>query len=386
MATPIYLDYNATTPLDPAVADAMRTVMAQHVGNPSSGHVFGRVGREAVDRARRQLADLIGAPPDACIFTSGGTESNNTVIRGVLSPGVDPAGVHVITSAVEHPATLEPCARLRARGVAVTVLPVDRSGRVDPAAVARAIRPETTLVTIMLAQNEVGTLQPIVEIAAVARERGVRVHTDAAQAPGKIPIDVDALGVDYLSIAGHKLYAPQGVGALYVRPGAPFEPFMLGAGHEGGRRAGTENVLEIVGLGAAAERAAGCLDADVTRLGDLTDTLWHELGARIQGIVRHGPDAPEERLPNTLSVAFPGVASHALVAVLGDRLAVSAGSACHADRVSVSPVLTAMGVDAGLAAGTVRLSVGRATTREEVSEAAALIASEIGRLSSGGGR
>ncbi|MFV1959795.1 MAG: cysteine desulfurase family protein, partial [Planctomycetota bacterium] len=269
---PIYLDHNATTPIDPAVAEAMLPFLHEHFGNPSSGHVFGHRTREAVENAREHVAALLGAAPEEIVFTSGGTESNNTVLKGVARAAGGRRG-HFVTSAVEHPAVLEPCRALEREGFDVTVVPVDRCGRVDPQQVEDAIRDDTLLVSVMHANNEVGTIQPIREIAERAHARGVLVHTDAAQSVGKIPVGVDDLGVDFLSVAGHKLQAPKGVGALYVRRGREIPPLIHGATHEGGRRAGTENVLEIVGLGRAAQVAAREGERTTAHLRALRDRL-----------------------------------------------------------------------------------------------------------------
>jgi cysteine desulfurase len=380
---PLYLDYNATTPVDPAVVQAMTPFLGDgvsawnaHFGNPSSSHARGQAAREAVEHARAQVAGLIGAQPDEIVFTGGGSEASNLALKGVVFAkfrglfGRWARGAHVVTCAVEHPATLQPCAFLERLGCRVTVLPVDRHGSVDPGAVRRALGRDTTLVSIMHSNNEVGTLQPVRDIAAAARERGALVHTDCAQSLGKVPVDVNDLGVDLLSVAGHKLYAPKGVGALYVRRGARLEPLIHGAGHEGGRRAGTENVPYLVGLGRACELARWSLPEAIGHLGRLRDRLWERLRADFGDRVALNGH-PERRLPNTLNVSFLG---HVGADVLGrvPGVAASTGSACHEGHVSVSPVLAAMGVPAGQARGAVRLSVGRFTTEEDVDRAAAL--------------
>jgi len=365
----IYLDYNATTPTDPRVAEAMRPYLTGFYGNPSSSHRAGREARAAVDRARALVASCLGCRPDEIVFTSGGSESNNMAIRGVVAAR---GGGHVITSAVEHPAVLEVVLALEMEGrISLTVVGVDRQGRVDPEEVAAAIRPDTVLVTLMLANNEVGTLQPVGEVTAVCRDRGVACHTDAAQAVGKIPVDVAELGVDLLSVAGHKLYAPKGIGALFLRRGTAVEPLIRGAGHEMGLRAGTENILEEVGLGVACEIVHDELGDELPRLQALRDRLDQRLRDGCPDLVVHGD--PEERLPNTLSGALPGVDASGLLSVLGDEVAASLGAACHADLVKVSHVLHAMGVDTSTARSTIRLSVGRFTTEEEIDEAAARI-------------
>ena len=376
----IYLDYNATTPVDPRVADAMRPFLTGGWGNPSSLHRPGREARAAVERARGQVAACLGCRPEEVVFTSGGSESDNLAIRGVVGAR---GGGHVVTSAVEHPAVLEVVRALeRESRIALTVVAVDRRGRVDPDAVAAALRPDTVLVSVMLANNEVGTLQPLAEITARCRERGVLVHTDAAQAVGKIAVDVAALGVDLLTVAGHKLYAPKGIGALFVRTGVRLEPLIRGAGHEMGLRAGTENVLEIVGLGAACELVTAELDSELPRLAAQRDRLATALREAVPAMTEHGD--PAARLPNTLSVAFPGIDAGLLLARLGDEVAASAGAACHAEDVEVSHVLEAMDVDTATALGTVRLSVGRFTTDAEVDRAATLIAGLVRQLTPGG--
>jgi len=371
---PIYLDHNATTPLDPRVADAMAPYLRDHFGNPSSSHAFGRAAREAVNTARAQVAGLIGAHPDEVIFTSGGSEADNMAVFGTAEARQD-QGRHVITTAVEHPAVLEPCRVLEHRGWGLTVLPVDAVGRVDPADVAAALRPDTVLVSVMHANNEVGTIEPLAEVAALCRAHGAWLHSDAAQSVGKVPVNVDALGVDLLTVAGHKLYGPKGIGALYVRRGRTPARFIHGAGHEAGRRAGTENVLAIVGLGKAAQLAAEQLADDMAHARALRDRLRDGLGAAVPGIHINGD--LQDGLPNTLSVALPGARAADLLRELGDRLAASPGAACHADGVAVSGVLTAMGVSPDRALGTVRFSVGRATTDGEIDRAVALVAAAL---------
>jgi len=359
----IYLDYNATTPTDPRVADAMRPFLTAIFGNPSSDHRAGREARQAVDTARCQVARCIGAHPDEIVFTSGGTESNNLALRGVVA---ECGGGHVITSAIEHPAVLEVVLEMeRHLGVEVTIVGVDSTGRVDPGAVADALRSDTVLVSLMLANNEVGTLQPVTEVAHMCRDRGVLVHTDAAQALGKLPVNVEQLDVDLLSIAGHKLYAPKGIGALYVRKGTHIWPVIFGAGHERGLRPGTENVLEIVGLGKACELVGEGLTEEIPRLSVLRDRLSSVLRRRRPDIIEHGD--PNHRLPNTLSVAFPGVwAAEVLTRLDALGVAASAGAACHEGGAVLSHVLWAMGVEAEIGRSTLRLSVGRFSTEEDV--------------------
>ena len=367
---PVYLDYNATTPTDPEVADAMRPYLEDFFGNPSSAHPFGEKAREAVRKARTRVAELLGCDPSELVFTSGGTESNNFALKGAAY-ALRESGKHIITSAVEHPAIMEVCRYLENEGFRITIVPVDRTGRVNPDDVGRAIMPETILVSIMHANNEVGTIEPIDEIGRIARHHGIVFHTDAAQSVGKIPTRVDALGVDLLSLAGHKLYGPKGIGALYIRQGTALHTFIHGAGQEGGRRAGTENVLEIVGLGTACEIAGRDMEKNAGRMKEMRERLHRGV---MQGPVKpHLNGHPECRLPNTLSVSFPGVQASALLEKLKEKVAASAGSACHADRVSISPVLEAMGVPEKIALGTVRLSTGKSTGPDEIDKAVAAI-------------
>ncbi len=372
MDAPVYLDFNATTPVDPAVREAMLPFLGEHFGNPSSSHVYGRRAREAVEAARAEVAALIGAAADEIVFTGCATESNNLAIQGVAR-ALRAARRHLVTSAVEHPAVARPCERLAEDGWELTVVPVDGEGRVDPEAVARALCPDTALVTVMHANNEVGTVQPVAEIAAVARARGVLVHTDAAQSVGKVAVDVNTLGVDLLTLAGHKFYAPKGVGALYVRRGTPIAPVLLGADHERGLRPGTENVAFVVAIGAAARlvRERGSVAAE--RLRRVRDLLHGLLREGVPGLALNG--AVDHRLPNTLHVSFPGVSGRALLAAAAGEVAASLGSACHSEGDAVSGVLAAMGLGPERARGAVRLSVGLMTTEGEVTRAAgALVA------------
>ncbi len=372
---PIYLDTNATTPLDPRVADAMRPHLSEIFGNPSSTHAFGAAARAAVDRARDQVAALLGAAPDEIVFTSGGSEANNHAIKGAAWARRD-RGRHLVISAVEHPAVAEVAAWLEQEGWRVSRLPVDGKGRVDPADLAGVIDHTTVLVSVMHANNEVGTLQPIRELAAIAHDHGAWLHTDAAQSVGKVPVNVHDLGVDLLTVAGHKLYAPKGVGALFVRRGLTLTPLIHGAGHEGGRRAGTENVLAEVGLGEACALAASALPATTARLAALRDRLQAGLLAACPQAVVHGD--PAHRLPNTLSIAFPDKRADVILAAVSDRVAASAGSACHEGCDVISGVLAAMSVPPALARGTLRLSVGRFTTEAEIDAAVATLAGALG--------
>lgn len=369
----IYLDHNASTPIDPAVREAMLPYLADFHGNPSSSHQAGRPMRQAVDKARRQVAGFLGAESEEIIFTASGTEANNHVIKGVADRLKD-RGRHIVTSAVEHPAVTNPCRYLADRGYEVTFVAVDSMGRVESAAVIDAIRSDTILVSIMHANNEVGTIQPIAEIAKFARSRGIYVHTDAAQTCGKIPTRVDDLGVDFLSIAGHKLYAPQGIGALYVRSGIEIEPLLHGAGHEDGRRAGTEAVPAIVALGEAVALAGEHLaNADAMRR--LRDRLYDGLTSTLgDSVVLLGH--PELRLPNTLAIGFRDRIGAEILAKCPDICA-STGAACHASVRKRSAVLAAMDVPEAVAFGAIRLSVGRTTTLEEIDRAVDLLSSAV---------
>ena len=365
----IYLDHNATTPVAPEVLDAMLPYLRDQYGNPSSDHPPGRAAAAAVDQARARVADLIGADPGDIVFTSGGTESNNLAIRGTAAAAA-PGRRRIVTTVMEHPATTAPCEHLETQGWTITRLPSTRTGSIEVAAAAAALGPEVALVTMMLAQNETGAILPVADVAAHAHRAGVVVHTDAAQAIGKIEVNVDALAVDLLSIAGHKCYAPKGVGALYRRAGTPLGPVLLGAGQEGGVRPGTENVASIVGLGAACELAGRRLGADGPRLAVLRDTLWEQLRDAIPGLVRQ---TPQNSLPNTLMVSFPDVLGRAVLAA-SPGLAASTGSACHAGQDTPAATLLAMGSKPHVALGAVRLSLGRTTTATDISTAAAILA------------
>jgi cysteine desulfurase len=366
---PIYLDYNATTPLLPEVVDAMLPYLREHFGNPSSGHGFGHAARAGVDRAREQVAALLGCDADEIVFTSGGTESNNLAIRGVTE--ARPERRHLVTSAIEHPAVVAPCAWLERHGWRVTRADVDAEGRVRLPETVAAIGKDTALVTIMHANNETGVLQPVEAIAKAAQARGALVHTDAAQSVGKVPISVRSLDVDLLSVAGHKVYAPKGVGALYVRRGTPLMPLVLGASHERGLRPGTENVAAIVGLGVACGRAHHDLEAEAARIRSLRDRLWDRLLASVPGLQLNGSSA--DRLPNTLNVRFPEALGSDLLAAATD-VAASTGSACHDGREQASAVVLAMGVPLAEALGSLRLTLGRQTTLDDVERAAESLA------------
>jgi cysteine desulfurase len=357
----IYLDFNASTPIAPEVAEAMKPFLTQHYGNPSSLHWAGEPAKEAIEDSRRKVADLLQCRSEDIVFTSGGSESNNHAIKGV-SFAQKEKGNHIITTQIEHPAVLNPCRFLEKLGAEVTYVGVDRYGRVAPDEIKKAISPKTILITVMHANNEVGTIQPIQEISKIAREHGIIFHTDAAQSVGKIETRVDKLGVDLLSIAGHKLYAPKGIGALYIRKGTPIESFVHGAGHESGRRAGTENILLIVGLGKACEIAKTYLNDE--RIRDLRDRFWKLLQENFgRRIVLNGH--PSHRLPNTLNVSFVGKLGGEILSRL-DGVAASTGAACHSGSVELSPVLRAMGVSLEVGMGAIRFSLGRTTTIQEL--------------------
>lgn len=377
MSEPIYLDYNGTTPLDPEVIAVMKPFLEDEFGNPSSAHLYGVEPKRAIEKARQQIADMINCKPSEIIFTSGGTESNNHAVCGILDAYRD-KGNHIITSQVEHPAILEICRFVERFGVKTTYLPVDQFGMVNPRDVEQAIRPETVLISIMHANNEVGTIQPIEDISAIARKHGIVIHTDAAQSLGKTRVDVQTLGADLLSIAGHKLYAPKGIGALFIRDGVKIERFIHGAGQERGLRAGTENVIHIAGLGKACEILGRDMEKNISHLKELTDALYDGLVQNIPNIRRNGH--PEICLPNTLSVSFKGLDANRILEEIGLEIAASAGAACHSDTVKISHVLEAMNVPAEWAKGTLRFSVGRMTTHAEIGKAIEVIASAIKRM------
>jgi cysteine desulfurase len=367
--SPIYLDYNATTPVDAAVLDAMLPYLRGEFGNPSSAHGLGSRAHDAVEAARAEVAALIGAAPDEIIFTSGGTEASNIAIRGAVR--MDDRRRDIVTSTIEHPATEACCVFLDADKHKVTRVVAQTNGVIDPARVAAAIDGKTALVTIIHAQNEIGTIQPIADIAAAARRGGALVHVDAAQSVGKIAVNVEGLGADLLSIAGHKLYAPKGVGVLYIRRGISLPPLLLGAGQERGRRPGTENVPYIVGLGEACRIAGAMLERESKRLSALAGDLFAALKREIPGIILVGH--PTQRLPNTLNVLFPNASGRKVLEKCSHVMA-STGSACHADSEEPSAILTALGIAHDQALGAVRLSLGRGTKKEDVADAAADLA------------
>ena len=374
---PIYLDYNGTTPHAPEVIAAMRPFLETHFGNPSSGHWYGIAPKKGVMAAREQVAGILGCQASEVLFTSGGTESNNQAIKSIAGARYT-RGTHLITSSIEHPAILEVCRFMQAHGFAVTILPVDGDGLVSPDDVAAAIRPDTIMISIMHANNEVGTIQPIREIAAMAREHGILMHTDAAQSVGKIATRADDLGVDLLSLAGHKIYAPKGIGALYIRQGLTPEVFCHGAGQEDGRRAGTENVLEIVGLGKACEIAEKELDKHKTHMQAMRDRL--EAGLAEAPVAVRFNGHREKRLPNTSSVSFRDLEANRILEEIGLEVAASAGAACHADQVEISHVLKAMQVPEIWAKGTLRFTTGRYTTAAEIDRALEVILAAVKKL------
>lgn len=369
MREPIYLDHNATTPLLSEALDAMLPYLRGRFGNPSSQHAYGRAAREAVEHARLQVAAFLGAARDEIVFTGGGTESNNLALRGAVE--ANPGRAHLVTSNVEHPAITNVCAYLEKHGARVTRVPVGPSGRVAAEGVIGAFAEDTLLVTVMHANNETGVLQPIAEIGRAARERGILVHTDAAQSAGKVAVRVDELSVDLLTLAAHKVYGPKGIGALYIRKGTRVAPFAIGAGHERGMRPGTENVASIVGFGAACAAAARDLDWLEELLAMMRDRLWNKLRALVPGIALNGD--PEGRVPSTLNVRFPGVAGPALLAATPD-VAASTGAACHDGSDVASAGILALGVPPAEAIGSVRLSLGRSTTDADIDRAAEALA------------
>lgn len=382
MDQPVYLDYNATTPVAPPVAAAIAPFLHEAFGNPSSGHARGRFARDAVAQAREEVAALVGAASAEIVFTGCATEANNLALLGVAR-ALAGAKRHLVISAVEHPAVMAPAAALAGQGWELTVVAVDEYGRVSPDAIAAALRPDTALVSVMHANNEVGTIQPIEALSAITRARGILLHTDTAQSAGKVALDVDALGVDLLTLAGHKFYAPKGVGALYVRRGTSIRPVLYGADQEGGLRPGTENVPAIVGLGAAARLAREHLAGAPEQLRALRDLLHRRLAAGVPGLALNGH--PEQRLPNTLHVSFPAVSGRALLDAASEAVAASVGSACHSAHDAVSGVLAAMGMGPERAAGAIRLSVGVPTTSGEVERAATALAAAWSRLTRAGG-
>ncbi|NNL78673.1 MAG: cysteine desulfurase [Desulfobacterales bacterium] len=379
MGKPIYLDYNATTPHAPEVIESMRPFLEEDFGNPSSSHWFGIKPHKAVIVARNQVAALLSCRPEEIVFTGGGTEANNHAIIGVAHAYRD-KGNHIITSQIEHPAVFEVCKHLEKSGFEVTYLPVDAQGLVSISDVLNAVTSNTILITIMHANNEVGTIEPIEEISSLAGQKGILLHTDAAQSIGKIPVEVNALGVDLLSVAGHKLYAPKGIGVLYVKEGVKLTKFMHGAGQESDWRAGTENVLEIVGLGTACEIAKRDLAKNMDHMQAMRERLYEGIKDECSMVRLNGH--PTERLPNTLSISFHGLEANRILDEIGPEVAASAGAACHSDTVEISHVLRAMDVPLEWAKGTIRLTTGRMTTETDVDKAIQVISGAVKKLRS----
>jgi len=364
----IYLDHNASTPVDPEVADAVHSVLRTNFGNPSSGHDIGLRAKASMEKARLQVAELIGASPPEVVFTSGGTEANNLAIIGTA---LKKKKGHIITSLIEHPSVMNPCRHLEAMGFGCTYVGVNHGGRVALEDIRKAIRKDTFLITIMHANNETGVFQPIEEIGALAREKGISIHTDAAQTVGKVPVNVEKLNVDMLTVATHKFYGPKGIGALYMRKGIELNPLLFGAGHERGLKPGTENVPGIAGLGKACEMAGIYMKDRVSHTKKLTTMLCNGLMERISGLRINGHETL--RLPNTLNVCIPGVNSTDLLEMIKNNVAASSGSACHAGENKPSAVLMAMGISEADAMSSIRLSTGKDTTEEEIRESVEII-------------
>jgi cysteine desulfurase len=379
MNKPVYLDYNATTPVDKEVANEMMPYIETHYGNPSSSHQIGRFSKEAIEKARAQVANLINCQPDEIFFTSGGTESNNHAIRSVAFADKKHRK-HIITSSIEHPAVTEVCKYLSRQDLEITYLPVDKFGTVQVDDVKNAIQPNTVLITIMHANNEVGTIQPIEEIASIAKANNIIFHTDAAQSAGKIETDVNKLGVDLLTIAGHKLYAPKGVGALFIKRGTKIENLMYGASQEKNIRPGTENVIHIVGLGKACEIAIRDYDKNYRNMYETRRTLLEGLLLKSENGITVNTNL-DNSLPNTLSIAFEKVDAHTLTSLIGKDVLISTGAACHSDIYEISSVLEAMNIDLRTAACTVRISTGKSITEEEVNYASDIISDALKKLS-----
>ncbi|MGM0409073.1 MAG: selenide, water dikinase SelD, partial [Bacteroidota bacterium] len=376
----IYLDYNATTPIDKEVAQAMQPYLAEYFGNPSSAHSFGAETKKAVENARKQVANLIHCKPHEIIFTSGGSESNNYAIKGIAY-AYENRGNHIITSTIEHPAVFEVCKYLEKKGFKISYIPVDEYGTINLKKLEKEITKQTILITVMHANNEIGTIQPISEIAKIAKKHGIYFHTDAAQSTGKYPVDVQELGVDLLSIAGHKMYAPKGIGVLFIKEGIQLEKLIHGADHELNKRAGTENVLEIVGLGKACEIAQRYMYRNITHMQTMRNLLYQNLKKEITDLKLNGH--PENRLANTLNVSFPNIEANILLnEIEAHGIAASAGAACHTDDIDVSPVLTAIKLRTDFAMGTIRFSVGKNTTEDEINRASKIIIETAKKLQS----
>ncbi len=379
MKDPIYLDYNATTPVDPEVADALWPYIQRHYGNPSSSYTIGQSNKEAINLAREQVAAILKAKPEEIIFTGSATESNNLAIRGAALANQD-KGRHIITSVIEHPAVLEVCSYLATMGFEITHIPIDKNGIVDPQDIENAVRPDTILISIMHANNEVGSIQPITEISAIARKYGITFHSDAAQSVGKIETNTESLGVALMTVAGHKLYAPKGIGALYIKEGIKINKLLYGARQEKGLRPGTENVAFIVALGKACEIALRDFDQNVRTMLSAKEHLHNSLKTRLgNSVILNG--RPEKTLPNTLSVAFPGVDGHRLTNSLSSLLMISTGSACHANTVEVSSVLKAMRLEHSIASGTIRISTGKFTSFTEIDQSVEILCDFVNKYS-----
>jgi len=371
---PIYLDYNATTPIDLEVIDAMTPFLKEHFGNPSSSHYFGQKAKEAIEKARGQVADFLNCNSNEIIFTSGGTESNNYAIKGSAYT-LRNKGNHIITSKIEHPSVLESCKFLQSKGFKVIYLPVDEFGMISLYDLEKAIKPKTILITIMHANNEIGIIQPLEQISRLAKKYNIILHTDAVQSAGKIPTQVSNLGVSMMSIAGHKIYAPKGVGALYIKRGIKLTKLIHGAGQESNARAGTENVLEIVGLGKACEIAGRDLDKNTANMKVMRDRLYNGLIKKISDLKLNSYF--ENCLPNTLSISFKNIDANLLLGKINNLLAVSSGAACHSDKSEVSGVLKALNVPYEWAKGTIRFSTGKMTTAYEIDDAINIIKNNI---------
>jgi cysteine desulfurase len=377
MTKPVYLDFNATTPLDPEVFEAMKPFIEQEFGNPSSTHWYGIAPKQAIEKARIQVAEILNCEPSEITFTSGGTESNNHAIIGT-SQSLKHKGNHIITTEIEHPAVSNVCNYLESQGFSITRIPVDENGLVSFSDIKQAVKPQTILISVMHANNEVGTIEPIEKISHLANKKGITFHTDAAQSVGKIATDVKVLGIDLLSIAGHKLYAPKGVGALYIRKGIDLNVFMHGAGQEMGKRAGTENVPGIVGLGKACEIAKRDFDINRVQMKKTRDALLNGLQKGLPQLRRNGH--PENVLPNTLSVSFKGFEANRILEEIGLDIAASAGAACHSDLLEISHVLLAMGVPKIWAKGTLRFSTGKSTSDDDIEKALRVIMEALEKL------
>ncbi|MCL5071980.1 MAG: cysteine desulfurase [Actinobacteria bacterium] len=374
---PIYLDYNATTPIDPEVIDAMMPFLTEYFGNPSSSHYYGQKAKEAVEKARSQVADFLNCNSNEIIFTSGGTESNNYAIKGLAFSSRN-KGSHIVTTRIEHPSVLETCKFLQSEGFEVTYLPVNEFGLVSLYDLEKAITPKTILITIMHSNNEIGTVQPLEQISKLTKKNNIIYHTDAVQSAGKIPIKVENLGVNMLSIAGHKIYAPKGVGALYIQQGIKLTKLIHGAGQENNARAGTENVLEIVGLGKACEIAGRDLDKNADNMRAMRDRLYNGLKKKINDFKLNSQF--ENCLPNTLSLSFKNIEANQLINKINNILAVSSGAACHSGKSEVSGVLKSLNVPYEWAKGTIRFSTGRMTTADEIDVAVDILINNISSL------